>query len=105
MTMIARDDQAGVDSELATDAGGQAMKLTFHKWDDTTTYYTLEAGADEARAHMRAYGTKEPDFFSGCFNKSSTPVRRASIPTKRVSNLCWPLLEVGGRAMNLKRRC
>jgi hypothetical protein len=102
--MIAHDDQAGVDSELATDAGGQAMKLTLCKRDDTT-YYTLEAGADEARAHMRAFGTKEPDFFTGCFNKSSTPLRRASIPTKRVSNLCWPLLEVGSRAMNLKRPC
>jgi hypothetical protein len=62
--MIAHDDQAGVDSALATDAGGQAMKLTLCKRDDTT-YYTLEAGADEARAHMRAFGTKEPDFFYG----------------------------------------
>jgi len=82
--MVARDDQAGVDSELATDAGGQAMKLTLTKWDNTTTYYTLEASADEAQAHMHAFGTKQPDFFSGCFNKSSTPVRRASIPTKPV---------------------
>ena len=64
MTMIARDDQAGVDSELATDAGGQAMKLTLCKRDDTT-YYTLEGGADEARVHMRAFGTNEPDFFYG----------------------------------------
>ena len=63
--MIARDDQAGVDSELTADAPGSAMKLTLCKVDDTTTYYTLEGSADQARAHMRAFGTKEPDFFFG----------------------------------------
>ncbi len=49
---------------LPTEPIDQAMKLSLCSRENVT-YYTLEADADEAKSHMRAFGTKNPDFFFG----------------------------------------
>ncbi len=57
-------DQKADNPTLPTELMDQKMGLSMCKRGDVT-YYTLEADADEAKSHMRAFGTKNPDFFYG----------------------------------------
>jgi hypothetical protein len=75
-------DQKAAESEFDAELVDQPMKLGMCKMGDVTEY-TLDADAGEAKAHMRAFGTKNPDFFFGLLHQVVNTASKGQYPDER----------------------